>query len=266
MPPLSDPSYDSVKSLQTFSRLSSIATGTLIAPPLRFNDVCRLISVEDDETVEPIDEDPLAELLVNAAEALSSTHRVGNSEVDVDPTGSLASLFDKSSDFAKSLRPRLILAYDLQKKAEICGFCSVCDWTVDDALSTKKLTVSYCRDKGIPRFTGNDTLLIDVISSSKQQAGALMVLSAYLMMARSKKHKYLTCVAVSPQGKSLFEKMGFSSHSFKEGTQRTFFWIQAGDMQAEDIHKRLRWDNAVQSVCWRRALTPKAKNSLLTRC
>ena len=265
---LSDPAYDSVKSLQTFARLSSIATGTMVPPPLNFNSVRRLITVEDDETVVPNEDsdDPLAELLCDAAEALASTHRVGNSEVDIDPSGSLASLFDRDSDTAKGLRPKLFLAYDLQDGAEICGFCSVCDWAVDDALSTRKLTVSYCRDHGIPRFTGSDTLIIDVIASSKQGAGAQMVLAAYLMMARSKNHKYLTCVAVSPQGKSLFSKMGFQSHAFKEGTQRTFFWIKAGDMHAEQIHKRLRWDDAIESICWRKALTPRAKHSLLSRC
>ena len=264
-----DPAYNSVRSLTTFARISSIATGTLVAPPLNFHSVSRLIVVtQDGESVVPNEssDDPLAQLLCDAAKSLGSTQKVGKSEISIEPSGSLASLWDKHSQSARALHPRLFLAYDLQANAKICGFLSLCDWAADDALSTRKLTKEYCREHGLPRFTAEDTLLIDVIASSKPKAGAQMTLNAYLLMARSKRHKYLTCVAVSAQGKALFMKMGFQTHAFKEGTARTFCWIEKGQMRADQIHTRLKWDDAIQDLCWRKALSPKAKYSLLSRC
>jgi hypothetical protein len=260
--------FDSAKSLATFARLTGIASGTLVAPPLSFHDVRRLITVTEDDEVEPNEEsdDPLSELLVEAAANLATSHRVGSSVVDVDPEGSLSTLFDGESDLARSLKPKLFLAYDLTDGASICGFCSTCQWTVDDALSTKKLTAAYCREHDVPRFTSSDTWIIDVVASSKPKTGAQLVLAVYLMAMRSKTIRYLTAVAVSPEGKSLFAKMGFRTHSFREGTARTLCWIKAGDMRAEDLHQRLDWDEAIESVCWRRALTPRAKHSLLSRC
>ena len=82
---LSDPAFSNAKSIATFARLSGIAMGTLVPAPLTAAAVKRLITVDEDENVTPNEdsEDPLAELLVEAAERLQEVLKAEGGGLDL---------------------------------------------------------------------------------------------------------------------------------------------------------------------------------------
>ena len=251
--------YDTSKSIATFVRLAQISVGTLVQTH-SWHAVKRLIEVNSDEEVEAASDDPLAEMLVEGAEALRHTERSGSGEYDIEPAASLAALFDADSSVAKSLKPKLHLAYDLRTDATICGFCSACDWSVDDSLGTGRFTASYLREHDLPRFDSS-WLLIDVIASSKPMTGALLCLQVYLA---AKAKSGVVAVAVTKGGKSLFQQLGFHSHSFREeGGYTALVYAPAGSLSMGTINRRLKFSGdkeLLASICWRFGLTAKTSS------
>lgn len=257
--------YDTSKSIATFLRLSQVAVGTLVQTH-SWHAVKRLIEVNSDEEVEAASDDPLAEMLVEGAEALRHTEPSGAGEYDIEPTASLAALFDGNSNVAKSLKPKLHLAYDLRTDASICGFCSACDWSVDESLGTSRFVASYLREHKLPHFDSS-WVLIDVIASSKPMTGALLCLQVYLA---AKAKSGVVAIAVTKGGKSLFSKLGFESHPFREeGGHKALMYAPAGSLSMATINRRLKFagdKELLSSICWRFGLTPKTSGSLVRRC
>jgi hypothetical protein len=270
MPPLDTEGYDTAKSISTFTNLASIALGTFVPQAYNFNAIKRLVHVDsDDESVTPTTaEDPLSALLVEAAENMSFIERDGASEIEITPSASLASLFDRRSPVAKALRPRLLLAFDLHASASICGFCSACDWTEDASLGTERWSASALEKVGAPRF---DTkwLLIDVVASRKRGTGALLVLAIYLTVCRSKQYRGVCCTAVSKSGKSLFTALGFQTRAYRDKGAKALCWAATDSLSMEHISKRLRFDGdeaLLSGICWRLGLTPKTSSRVVGRC
>ena len=116
-----DESFNTPRSLTTLLRAAATARSVLLLPPLNYSSVKRLITVDEDEEVSANEdtEDELAEKLVEAASELSFTERHGSSEVSVDPSSSLAALFDKDSTEAKELRNSM---QELKKKLHRASF------------------------------------------------------------------------------------------------------------------------------------------------
>ena len=261
-------SYDSKRSIQTWVKIGLANRSLMIPQALPHSQVKRLIEVDEEENVAVAEgaEDDLAEAIVEAAESLSHTERVGNREVDVNPTASLAALFDSTPE-ARALKPKLFLALSTSTSdPEIVGMLLSCSFSRDPTLSTEKFTQQYCSDNGIPRLS--NALLIDVVASSDQArgAGTLLVTSAYLSVTRSRTYDLLCTVAVTTAGKSLFNSLGFHHHSYREGTQRTFFWIRPGELKGANLHRRLRMGDSVSEVCWRRGAQARTADKRFPRC
>lgn len=81
----------------------------MLAPPLSYHDLRRLVEI-DDEEVHPKEEadDDLGEALVDACRDLETEERVGSSMVSVEPLQSVAARFDLGEP--KALKPRCLLA------------------------------------------------------------------------------------------------------------------------------------------------------------
>lgn len=273
MTELDNESYDTKRSIATFFKIGCTSRNLLIPTALPYSQVKRLILTdEEDDTVVVADEDcddELAEVLVESASALSFSERVGNSEVDVNMMGSLATLFDRDSAEARALKPKLFVAYAIgDNEAEIKGMLTCCNFERDQSLSTQRFTQAYCTQQGIPRLT--NALLIDCVASTREQefrgTGALLVIAAYLMVQRSRTLDVICSVAVTTAGKRLFESLGFHEHRFREGTPRSFFWARPGELRAVDIQRRLRWDPSITNRCFRRGLTQRTEGKRFPRC
>ena len=256
------------KGIGIFCKLASVQSGLFVPPAYNYHAVRRLITVDEDETVEATEDDPLGELLVEAATQMAHRERQGSFEIDVEPLGGLAGLFDPDSKEAKALRPKLFLAFNLRESAAICGFLTCCDFTRDDTLSTTKFTRDYCRQHRLPAL-GSDWLLLDIVSSKQRGAGALVVLHAYTMAIRSKM-KGCCAVVYTRSGRRLFESLGFELHDYRErGASRTFAHAAVGSLSIEQINKRVRWDGdkrILEDVCHRFGLTAKTSSKVMGRC
>ena len=272
MADLDDESFSTPKSIATLVKAAATARSILLQSPLNFSSVKRLIQVDEEEEISPHpdSEDALSEHVCEAAADLAFTERQGGSEVSVEPAQSLAALFDADSPDAKALQPKLHIAWDVSESEQpsIVGMLTCCEWSRDDTLGTTKFTQAYCDSHSIPRLSANNTLFVDVVSSSgtPRGVGALLLLSCYLTVCRSRKYEYLCTIAVSAPGKSLCEKLGFNSHSYRDGTQRNFCWARAGELTAADIGQRLRIDRAIPDLCWRHGFTPRTSHKRYSRC
>ena len=245
----------------------------MIQPPLNYHAVKRLIDVDqDDESISPNEdsEDILGEEMCSAAEELAFTERQGSIELSVDPAASIAALFDPESADAKATKPRLWLAWDMsENNPSIVGILTACEWNRDPTLSTDRFTPSFLSDHSIPRFTSNNTLLVDIVSSSGQPhgVGALLILTAYLLVCRSSKLRYIACIAVSEPGRTVCEKLGFNSYSYRErGAQKKLCWAEANELRAKDVNQRLRVSSSLSSLCWRDGLSVRAQGRKNPRC
>ena len=266
MPSLTDAGYGSPKSIATFARLAMVSIGTHVPPAFNYNAIRRLILVEDDR-VSVDSEDPLALALVTACDSMVHVEVVGQIEVEVHASGSLAVLFD-NTPFARSLKPKCHLCYDLRKPgAPICGLATVCDFYTDDALSTAKLSTQFCRDKSLPNF--KDWLLVDVVVSKKKLTGSLLLLQIYAAACRSKRSG-VCAIAVTKKGRALFESLGFSTFPYREGgLSKVLVYARANSLSIDTIVRRLSFDGdrrLLGDLCFRFGLTPKSSSSLIARC
>ena len=269
---LDDESFNTARSIATIVRASATSKGVLLQPALNFSSVKRLIYVDGDESISPNpdSDDPLSEEICSAAEELSFEERQGSSEISVSPSDSLAALFDADSQEAKALKPRLFLAWDVSESPpSIVGMLTACEFSRDQTLGTAKFSQQYCDQHGIPRLSASNSLFCDVVSSSgtPHGVGALLMLNVYLTVMRSRKYDYLCTIAVSQPGKTLCQKLGFESHSYREsGTQRQLCWIKAGELQASVANQRLRVDRSLPDLCWRHGFTTRTSHKRYARC
>lgn len=261
-----DAAYDSARSVATLVRAACTARNLLIPSPLSFHDVARLVDVGDDESVSPRDDqdDPLAQELCDAAEALEYTERIGGVETAVSVADSMAALFDRTSAEARALRPRLFVAWRLQGDSQqsIAAMLCACLYSRDKTLGTERFSQEYCAKHSIPRM-GQNTLFVDVVCSRGQPraAGALLFLSAYLQVLRSRSLTYLCTIAVTSKMKRLCEQLGLATVSYREGgASRTFAWCRKGDLSGSVIAARLHLRRELSELCWRAGATRRTQN------
>ena len=256
--------YSTPSSLNSLMRVATSSLGVNVIR-LSYHQMRRLVDI-DDEVVTPSEDadDDLAEALVEAAEELAYTERVGNTEVSVEPLQSIALLFDSGE--AKSVKARLFLAVDARRSLDISAMLIACDFTRVEGLGTNRFTQAYCTQHSIPRLDSS-TLFIDVVASAANPrgAGTLLVLACYLLAQRSQKYRVAT-VGVSNQGKKLFRDMGWEEHNYREGGPRTLFWIETGELKAADVQARLRLDDSVKSRCFRKGASARTANKRYARC
>ena len=271
MSDLESEAFDTTRSMGTLVKATCASKSILIQPPLNFHAVKRLIDVDEDESIAPNEDsdDILGEEICRAAEELSFTERQGSIELSVDPSASLAALFDGSSAEAKELKGRLWLAWDVSNTPDIVGILTACLWVRDQTLGTNRFTQEFLTQHSIPRFSARNTLLVDVVSSSGRPhgVGSLLLLSAYLLVCRSRNFQYIACVAVSEPGRTLCEKLGFNSYTYRErGAQRMLCWAAAGELRASDVNRRLRVNRSLPAICWRDGLTARTAGRKYPRC
>jgi hypothetical protein len=264
-------SYNTSKSITTLVKTSAAAKSILLPPPLHYHAVKRLIIVDEDESIDADDEqeDELGEDIVEAASRLSFAEQQGSTHVSVDVAGSLAALFDRDCKLARDLKPRLWLAWDLSNDPNIQGMLTACEWSRDQSLGTERFTSKFCDDHSIPRLSANNCLFIDVVSSSRSKygVGALLLLSAYLLVCRSKKYEFLATIAVTEQGRKLTEQIGMHAYSYREGGgKRSFSWCKANELTASDISRRLRVPSEIESVCFRDGYSHRTHHQKFSRC
>ena len=265
--------YSSTRSVTALVKAACASKNLLIPSPLSFHDVARLIDVDEDESVSPREDqdDPLAQEICDAAEALEYTERSGGVETTVSVTDSMAALFDRSSAEAQALKPRLFIAWRMQGDSQqsVAAMLCACLYSRDETLGTQRFTQSYCAQHRIPRI-GENSLFIDVVSSRRGQphaAGALLVLSAYLLVMRSRSLDTLATIAVTPSMKRLCEQLGMETFDYREdGAQRTFAWAKKGDLSASDIAGRLRLHREFEELCWRAGATARTQDKRYPRC
>ena len=259
-------SYSTPKSLKSMLEVASSERGVNIIQ-LSYHDVRRLVDIDDEEVLAKEEaDDSLASSFVEAAELLSHEERVGSSEVTVDPIASIALLFDAGE--AKAFKARCFLAVNSRSALDICGMLVCSSFTRADGLGTSRFNASYCSEHGIPRLDAN-TLLIDVVASSgtPNGCGTLLVLAAYLFACRSKSYNRVCTVAITAQGKALFRNgLQWEEHNFRQGSPRTLFWIDTGDMQAQYVSERLRLDDSVKDTCWRPGASARTRDKRYPRC
>lgn len=261
---IDDRRLDQTRFFTLYSRLAQIQLGTLINA-YDYNSIKRLIEVDGDDIAADSD-DPLAELIVDGVKALPSVESDSQGELSIDPPASMAALFQDHS-LARSLKPKLFLGLDLQDDAAVCGMLTMCTFERDDALSTSRLSQTYCSTHRLPCIDSN-WKLVDVVASSKHGTGALLLLSALIHAARAKKTGIVS-VGVTRAGRRLFESFGFSTeHSWRErGSQRYLCYCRLSDLHLADLHARLRvHDSLLTDVCFRNGLTARSMHNLVGRC
>jgi hypothetical protein len=263
---LDNESFGTPTSLHTFLKLACVSKGVVISP-LGYYDVRRLVHI-DGEDVAAKDDDTLGEALVDACvEELQMEERIGNTVISVEPLQSIATLFEVGE--AKQLKPRCVLAQHTHSDTSlhICGILVACSFSADDSLSTSKFSPSYCAQHGLPRLDAR-TMLIDVVSTSgdPQGVGTMLVLACYLAACRSRNYERVCVIAITTKGKKLFGDLGWRRHNFREGTPRSLFWIDTGELKASALKARLRWDESVQSACWRAGATSRTAQKRYSRC
>jgi hypothetical protein len=268
----SEESFNSTKSVTTLVKTSCASKGVMIQPPLNYHAVKRLILVNDDESIEWDEDgqDALGEELVEAAtDRLSFEERDGSTMTSVDPAASLAALFDRDSTAARDLKPKLWIAWDVKEDPSIVGLLTACELTCDNTLGTGRFTQAFLDSHSIPRLHSGNCLFVDVVSSTGDPhgVGALLLLSAYLGVCRSRKYSYLATIAVSAPGLNLCERLGMHAYNYREGgAQRNFCWCTAGELTAADISRRLRVKPYISDLCWRDAYTSRSRDRKVSRC
>ena len=174
--------------------------------------------------------------------------------------GSVATLFDTGD--ARRLKPALHLVYNMGNDAEIVAAATACNFTRDPSLTTDSLPSA----QSIPRFN-NTWLLIDAIHSDVAPAGTLCVIQVMLQAMRAGL-KGVVAVAVTSQGKRLFDALGFETHNFrKDGMPISLCWAECESLDTETLARRMRIPmKMLESSCFRMGLTPKSSERLIGRC
>ena len=271
--PTLDERYDTTKSIAVYHKMAQISLGIACPPPYNYHAVRRMIEVDSDEElgVSGDTEDPMAELLVEAAHDMLHKERSGSIETEVDVGYSIGALFDPDCSVVKQHKPRLFIAVDLRSgsEASICGLATTCEWTRDENLGTDRFTQTELRRLQLPRIDSN-WLLVDVIRSRHRGCGVLLAVQIYLLACRSKQYRGVAAIAVTQAGKKLFESLGFSVQTYREGgVSKSLCYAEAGSLSLARIKKRLSFPgdtNVVESVCFREGLTARTAGNVYGRC
>ena len=271
--PTLDERYDTTKSITVYHKLAQISLGIACPPPYSYHAVRRMIEVDSEEElgVSENTEDPMAELLIDAARDMFHTERTGSIQTEVDVGSSIGALFDPNSSEAKAYKPRLFIAVDLRSgdEATICGLATCCEWQRDEALGTERFTQTELRRLTLPRFDSN-WVLVDVIRSRHRGCGVLLAVQIYLLACRSKHYKGACAITVTAPGKRLFEQLGFSTKAFREGgVNKTLCYAATGSLSLTRIKRRLAFPgdtSIVESVCFREGLTARTAGNIYGRC
>ena len=264
------PGYQDKQALATLERLASTASGLLVVQ-YSYHDIKRVMDVSDEGTAIPRrnaqSADTLGTILHAGLHALKHSERVGRFIVDVEPLDSVGTLFEATRE-SRELKPRLIVAYDMRRNADIVGCCTVCLWTRAEALGTERFTTQYLDNNNCPRLNGG-WLLVDVIASSQPGSASLLLLHAYLAAMRARMAG-VVAVCVTPKGSDVFTKQGFSHHSYRQGgAPRTLVWIHTGELRFEDVAARLRYGGGrrtTEELCFRLGLSAASAHKLQSRC
>ena len=242
MPRVDHETWNSKTPMTMFTKLVQISTG-IMTVAYSGADIRRMIAVDGDEiAVKETTQDPLAEILVDSMEELSSEQNVGTNVVDITPAASIAAIFDNTPE-SRALNGRLWFAYNLQGDGGVVGCLSACDFFVDDAFLTSKFTDKYIKSAGLPRNL-KDYWFCDIVVSSKPPAGSLLLTQAYLYAARTKR-KGLAMIAVTNGGLKLGTTLGMKKHKYKEGT---LCYIEMGELRLSTVSKKLNLKGATDTV------------------
>ena len=271
MPELDNEGFDSNKPMGVFLRLVQIQTG-IMCVAYSGADLRRWVEVdEDSESIEVSEstEDPLAEIFVESLDELNQSETVGNHEVDITPSASVAVLAGKSKE-ARDLKARVWLCYDLRNRAEVIGCLTSCKWHRDSVFLNTRFSPSYLSQHTDLPNDLNSYWFIDVVSSVKKPAGAILLLQAYAYAARTRK-RGLCMIAVSISGRNLAQSMGFKSHAYREdGAQRWLCWAAMGSLKLRQVTSRLNLGTATDKVLGdifaRFGLTQATSERIMMRC
>ena len=250
-----DPAWDVTRHIASYVRIVGVASG-ILCQSLSYADVRRLVSI-DDESIEARGDDPLATEFVDGFSSFDGA--------SIEPSKSIAALFD--TGFAKTLKPRALLAHDLRAGAALVGVLTVCKFAVDGSLATDKFTRNYCRTHGLPNL--ERYLLVDVVMSRRKPAGSLLLLAVILQASRSRPPQAgVCCVAVTTAGRDMCAGLGFELHAFRDQGQRWLCHLALEDIQMSNVMDRLHFGgrNKVASMCWRWGLTSASSDRLVGRC
>ena len=252
-----NPDLNSHKHLAVYAKAICIQT-SLLVQTLNYNDIKRMVDISDEE-VEAGDS-PLAELIVEGLEQLETNN--------VRPIGSIASLFDRG-DLQRSLKPRLYIGFHLRDGVSMVGALVTCLFTKDETLGTNMFTNQWCTTNKVPRLDARWSF-IDIVASSMTPCGALLVLHAILAAARGRLVG-VCAVAASLAGQRLLHALNFTCVPYRErGSNRHFCFLRLPqDLSFSHVKIKLRFEGdtqLVESVCWREALSARAKSSVVGRC
>ena len=291
MPDLDSDEWNQLKPIGMVAKVASIAT-QLLVNAYSYADVARLIKVndpceeededdeeedegeeddgedtdEEDNIIEPKSDDPLATVLVHSLYRLESSTR----EFDIKPAHSVAQLFQPGKD-AKSLKPRLWLAFDLaHDEAQAVGVCTGCRFVRSETMLTDRFTNQYITQHKLPRDLQTH-FFIDIISSDHKPAGVMMLLNVFVYASKNK-FSGVAMVAVTKAGVKSGVNFGFQkTHTYREdGAQRTLMTLGINDLSLAHLNKKLKIGNAnnkiLQDLCSRNGLQERTKNKIYPRC
>ena len=213
-----------------------IQTGVLVQQ-LNYAPVKRMVDIPSDSDseneVEALDDDPLAEILVDGLDELASEVE----RCEIKPLGAIAALFDAGA-LQKSLKPKLLMALSLRDGVSVDGCLVQCLFARDDALSTELFTQAYCAHHKLPRFDARWGF-IDVVASRKAPCGALLVLHAVLNARRDRGRRStrllqgVCAVAVTGAGQRLLKSLNFTCYPYREdGVQLHMCYLKLPDEAA----------------------------------
>ena len=272
MPDLEHDGWGNNKPINLFGRILSIGTGVMTVG-YSAQDVRRMFTVNEDDELEINDSgslDTLPETVLDALESMHHTERVGNLEIDIDPSASISVLFSRSQE-SRDLRARLFLAYDLRDAdpgAQILGMITCCRFTRAEQLLTERYTASYISQHRLPPL--QHYLFVDLVVSRRRPIGGLLFIQAYAYAVRTRL-RGVAMVAVTSSGRRLGENMGCRTHSYREsGAQRTLCYLPAGELNLELVVRKLNIGaptrRVLTSTCSRFGLQQRNSNALITRC
>ena len=241
------------RALAKFVQLAMLSQRFLLQR-LSYNDVRRLISIDEDETVSA-SEDPVARLLLE--------QEICGDGINL--TSGIATIF-KAGPVHKALQGKLLLIYDLAPdKTILVGIASVCRFTVDEALASERLTSRYCATNEMPRFDAS-WQLVDAFCSKQSPAGSLLILNAVIQAGRMRPPATgVVAISVNSKSKRTFEQLGFSTHTCRKDEH--VVWLKLDDIDLPRIRERLRVGGpSLSTICWRAGATPATRDRRIARC
>lgn len=243
--------------LTQYISLSEVALGIKIVQ-LSYNDVRRMLEVGE-ERVKDRGTDPIGKLL-----ATEGANVCGDA---LDYLSGVSTLF-QSGQLARTLGPKVLLAFDARDGLKLVGVCNLCRWYVDPALSTEHWTPAALEKEGLPKFTTEGWMFCDLICSVRSPSASLIAATAMTIAARQRVHRPigLVVICINAKSHSTFRRLGFQSKAFRsKGEQRWICWCRIDSFKIEALLRRLRWEGneLALKLCYRQAVRGEA---MIPRC